>query len=191
MERVQRIYMHPLYQRELKEIKDKERERIYCKHDESHFLAVARLMYISCLENKAALPKALIYAAAFLHDIGRAAQYRESVPHEEASVRLAAQLMPECGFTDEETQLVCMLIAVHRDRRSEADTNINAAAAVNPKAYFNADADMEAVAAEVTERKALALLFYKADKQSRNCFCCEAAGACNWAMARRTLRIEE
>lgn len=160
MERVRRIYTHPLYQRQLMELKKAEQKRVYCKHDEAHFLAVARLMYISCLENKIAFPKELIYAAAFLHDIGRAAQYRDGVPHEEASVRLAGQIMRECGFTDEETQLVCALIAAHRSKAAE------------------------------TDRKAPAVLFYEADKRSRNCFCCEAADTCNWTPGQRTNGIE-
>lgn len=178
MERVQRIYTHPLYQRELNELKNAERERVYCKHDEAHFLAVARIMYINCLESSIEFPKELIYAAAFLHDVGRAAQYRGGVPHEEASVRLAAQIMPECGFRDEETSLVCALIAAHRNRKAWTDIS-----------KTNTSTNSAAASAESTDTETLAALFYEADKQSRSCFCCEAASTCNWAPERRVLRI--
>ena len=40
------------------------------------FWNVARLMYIYALEEHLELPKELIYAAALLHDIGRAQQYQ-------------------------------------------------------------------------------------------------------------------
>ena len=72
MDRVNQIWSHPAYQEHYKKIQELESERIFCRHTPEHFLDVARLMYIYALEEHLELPKELIYAAALLHDIGRA-----------------------------------------------------------------------------------------------------------------------
>ena len=72
MDRVNRIWRHPVYQEHYKKIQELESERIFCRHTPEHFLDVARLMYIYALEEHLELSKELIYAAALLHDIGRA-----------------------------------------------------------------------------------------------------------------------
>ena len=71
MKRIQDIFTHPLYQEQLSLLMDAEKDRIFCRHTVEHFLDVARLMYLYNLEDSAGLEKELIYAAAFLHDIGR------------------------------------------------------------------------------------------------------------------------
>lgn len=80
MDRVNRIWRHPVYQEHYKKIQELESERIFCRHTPEHFLDVARLMYIYALEEHLELPKELIYAAALLHDIGRAQQYQYNIP---------------------------------------------------------------------------------------------------------------
>ena len=70
MDRVNRIWRHPVYQEHYKKIQELESERIFCRHTPEHFLDVARLMYIYALEEHLELPKELIYASALLHDIG-------------------------------------------------------------------------------------------------------------------------
>ena len=53
----------------------------------SHLLDVARIAYIRNLEKGYGFRKDVIYAAAVLHDIGKALQYEEKVPHEIAGER--------------------------------------------------------------------------------------------------------
>ena len=43
----------------------------------------------------------MIYAAALLHDMGRVRQYRDGTEHHEESARIAARILPECGFSEE------------------------------------------------------------------------------------------
>ena len=61
MDRVNRIWRHPVYQEHYKKIQELESERIFCRHTPEHFLDVARLMYIYALEEHLELPKELIY----------------------------------------------------------------------------------------------------------------------------------
>ncbi len=114
-ERIQRIWDHPLYREAYQLLQELEKDRIYCGHHVEHFLDVARLMWIFNLENRTGIPHDLIYAAALLHDIGRSRQYLENIPHEIASADLAAEILPACGFTGEETSCIRSAILEHRD----------------------------------------------------------------------------
>lgn len=156
MKRVDAIWNHPEYQRYLKELMDCEQEREFCRHTPEHFLSVARLTCLLAAEEKMVFEKELVYAAALLHDIGRSLQYKEGIPHEEAGAGIAEKLLPDCGFTAEESQEVLELILGHRTKR---------------------------------EGKELADFFYRADKLSRNCFCCPAQEHCNWPEEKKNLEI--
>lgn len=157
MERVDRILRHPLFQRELSGLEELERERVFCRHDLTHLLDVARLMTIKAMEEGLALSREVIYAAALLHDIGRGEQYRTGVPHEEAGAKLARVILTDCGFMPEEQTAIVCAIADHRGTASE---------------------------------QPLARLLYFADKKSRPCYACKAAGECNWPMEKRNLTLE-
>ena len=50
MQRIWKIYEHPLFIEGLVKNKDAEKERRFCHHDMNHFLDVARLMYIFSME---------------------------------------------------------------------------------------------------------------------------------------------
>lgn len=114
MDRVLKICHHPLWNKHLKKIAEAEENRIFCRHDIQHFLDVARLMYIENSERELRLSKAIIYAAALLHDIGRAAQYEENTPHEKASANLAEKILFDCGFSQEEQTEILSAISAHR-----------------------------------------------------------------------------
>ena len=43
---------------------------------------------------------------------------------------------------------------------------------------------------EATGETLLALYLYRADKQSRNCFCCPASLECNWPKSKKNLEID-
>ena len=115
MERINRIIEHETYRRCLSDIKCLEKDRIFCGHDMGHFLDVARLAYILDLEEDIGIDRELIYAAALLHDIGRHLQYRQGIPHEQASVQLAAEILKDCGFSEEEVQQITEAIVQHRN----------------------------------------------------------------------------
>lgn len=114
MERVNRILRHPLWRGALARIAELEKDRIYCGHDLDHMLHVARLAYIESLERGLSLSKALIYAAALLHDVGRGLEYEAGIPHEEASRAMAETILPECGFCPEEAEQIMQAISAHR-----------------------------------------------------------------------------
>ncbi len=110
MQRCNNIYNHPLYKKRTEIINDREKDRIFCPHNLAHALDVARIGYIMILEQGLDIPKELIYAAALLHDAGR---YSDK-PHNESGAELARTLMPDCGFTQSETDIVSNAISAHR-----------------------------------------------------------------------------
>ncbi len=117
MERVNQIWRHPMYQECLKKIEELEEKRPFCRHDPAHFLAVARLAHIENLEQRLQIPVEWLYACALLHDIGRHEQYLAGIPHQEASVRLAAPILKDCGFEEEERQAILEAIESHRNAK--------------------------------------------------------------------------
>ena len=88
--------------------------------------------------------------ASLLHDIGRAAQYREGVDHAEAGAAFAERILPEAGFTPEERKLIKGAISGHRQAASRETSD------------------------------ALGDILSWADKQSRMCWRCPAADDCYW-----------
>ena len=107
MNRVNAVWNHGLYREAYQKIQELEHGRRFCGHSAEHFLAVARLMRIYDLQE-------IVYAAALLHDIGRYRQYLDGTPHHEASAELAARILPECGFKEEETEEILGAILGHR-----------------------------------------------------------------------------
>lgn len=164
MKRIEQIGAHPLFQKCLREIDDFERERIYCGHGLAHLLDVARIAYILNLEAGGGLPKALIYAAALLHDVGRAEQYKGNGPHEEVGAEIAAEILRACDFTADESAVIVQAIRGHRGDGPECEaTNTEEAL---PAAYIR-----------------------RADKMSRRCDSCAAVDLCDWPPERKNLKI--
>ena len=118
MDRVNQIWKHPLYQTELHKLQLLEADREFCRHTPEHFLDVARLAYIRALEENYSVSKELIYCTALLHDIGRARQYEDGTPHDEAGAVIAEQILKELGFPPEKIQAIVSAIRGHR-----AETN--------------------------------------------------------------------
>lgn len=115
MERIDKILKHNLFIGNLAKNSAAEADRCFCRHDMVHFLDVARIGMILNLEEQLAIPRTLIYAAALLHDIGKHEQYKEGVPHEVASAKLAPRILRDCGFDEQETKLITDAILSHRD----------------------------------------------------------------------------
>lgn len=163
MSRVNRILSHPHYQQCLAKNRKAEEGRIFCGHDMTHFLDVARIAYIFSLEQKSGIPKEWIYAAALLHDIGRWQQYESGICHAKASAGIAETILEEADFTKEERRMICAAILGHR-----GDGN------------FTQLPD---------EAKTFAQILYDADKASRCCFACDAESECDWSRAKKNLRV--
>lgn len=181
MKRVNEILKHPLYKEALSSIRRAEESRIFCRHDMEHFLSVARLAWIYNLEEGETLSRELIYAAAMLHDMGRAREYEDGTPHQEAGAELAEEILPACGFSRDEWGIIRWAIRFHRAgaaRRGEDGRQPGGRGAEHPR--------------ERTEeiRGLLGEYLYRADKQSRACFSCKAQRECNWPAEKRNLEVE-
>ena len=114
MNRADRILYHPLFRVLLAEIAELERERPFCGHGIEHLLDVARLAQLYNLEEGLGADRELLSAAALLHDLGRAEQYRDGTPHEQAAAALARPILTDCDFTDAEQERICAAISAHR-----------------------------------------------------------------------------
>lgn len=127
----------------------RERERVYCKHQWEHSIAVARVAYVITLEtNTPNLTKDVVYAAGLLHDIARWLQYDEGRDHAEAGAELAVEILEAAGYDDQEIQVICEAIGRHR----------------KPPAHEHND---------------LGNILYRADKAVRPCRFCEVREGCN------------
>lgn len=121
MERVWKIYTHPLYVKNLKKNQEIEMDRIFCKHNIEHFMDVARLAYIFKLERQYSVEKELIYITALLHDVGKWQQYEEGIPHEIASAQIAEQILTILKFGQEEKKQIVDAILSHRDGKGAGE----------------------------------------------------------------------
>ncbi len=99
MKRLDRIIHHPVFQQELERLEFYEKDRIYCRHNLEHLLAVARTAQILNLERQANIPQDVLYAASLLHDIGRACQYATGQPDRQPGVMLAEKTPKDAAFT--------------------------------------------------------------------------------------------
>ena len=159
MRRVNAILRHPLFVEKLHLLDELEEERAFCRHGLTHLLDVARLMWIDVLEQGLDLERETVYAAALLHDLGRAEQMQRGIPHEDAGAALAKSILPDTGFSAEETEAVIAAIRCHRG---------------------SAPADA---------REMLGEILYRADKVCRLCWRCDARAACNWPEERKNAGI--
>ncbi|MDO4281212.1 MAG: HD domain-containing protein [Peptococcaceae bacterium] len=108
---VDRLLTHPTYLHALDAIERKEETRRFCRHGLDHFLDVARISWIICLEHGRDFDKETVYLAALLHDIGRS---QGDAHHDAASVAMARTLLADCGADAACIRAVCDAIAVHR-----------------------------------------------------------------------------
>ena len=161
MKRVNAIYMHPLYQTYYRRLEEAEQGRIFCRHQMTHLMDVARIAYIRSLEEVLGLDREVIYAAAVLHDIGKVLQYEEGIPHEITGEKIAAEILDglagENAFSETEKAMILTAIRGHRKLRDEP---------------------------EVLER-----LLYESDKASRMCFACPAEPQCDWNEEKKNKEI--
>lgn len=163
MPRVQAVWEHPVFQRELARLGALEQDRVFCRHGVRHLLDTARIMWVRVLELGLDVDREVVYAAALLHDVGKAEQYEMGEPHELAGERLAGEILaslPE-GSRFSDAERTAMLTAIRGHRRLRADA------------------------------EPLEWLLYQADKASRACFACppEVRAACSWPDEKKNLAI--
>ena len=178
MKRVNEIYDHPVFQEKFRALQEVEKDRLFCKHTLEHLIDVARLMYIYALEHDLSISKELIYATALMHDIGRIDQIEQGTPHEKAGAALCDVILPDCGFSKEETEVIKAAILNHRNETSGNLPEKNLC-----------DKDMFDEKKMVCENDLLCEILYRADKKSRNCFACEMKKECNWDEEKMNLKI--
>ena len=117
MERCNKIYNYPLYRSAAEHIKRTEKDRAFCLHDIDHSLDVARIAYILSLENNLGIEREIIYAAALMHDIGR----YTGKPHNAKSAEMAYKILPECGFSESEVNIIADAVDNHRSDTARTD----------------------------------------------------------------------
>lgn len=108
------------FRHHIEKIDGLEKKRCFCKHGFEHGLNVARVAYVYILEQgELLIPKEVVYAAAFLHDIGRWVEYETGEDHAEVSAGLARPLLEMSGFRIEEIQVILQGIREHRRHQEE------------------------------------------------------------------------
>jgi len=125
MDRIDKILNHDLFLYHLGRNNAAEADRRFCRHGMVHFLDVARIGTIIALEEGLKINREWIYAAALLHDCGKHEQYEMGTPHEQASARIAPEILKTCGFNDEETGVIVTAISRHRDPEAAKEKNLN------------------------------------------------------------------
>ena len=127
MKRVAALLSAPQYKEYTDQIDRWEKTRRFCRHDRNHLWETARTAYILYLSGEVPCPeladfseatvREMIYAAAFLHDIGRFREYEnEALDHGEEGAVLARPLLTGAGFSDAQSALILKAIAHHRKR---------------------------------------------------------------------------
>ena len=114
MDNINKILHHPKYKSLLEELNELEKDREFCNHTLEHFLDVARIAYITVLEEELNYSKEVIYSIALLHDIGRVLQYKKGIDHNEGSAIIADELLEETSFNKEEKDKIIKAIKAHR-----------------------------------------------------------------------------
>jgi len=94
-----------------------ERTREFCHHDLQHALDVARICLL-LVQQQSWDPgyRVLCYAAGLLHDCCRHRLYQfQELDHAVLGAEFARKVMPDCGFDQQQTELVAEAIAAHRN----------------------------------------------------------------------------
>lgn len=131
MERIDLILQNAKFKEVVAQIQKWEADRIFCHHDMGHFLDVARIMMIMYAEypenikQEHPYSKELIYATALLHDMGRAIQYETGIPHEQAGIEIADDILKQTRFEESEIKLILASIQNHRNAQIKQDLNLN------------------------------------------------------------------
>ncbi len=162
MERVNRIIKNDKFRNYLLDIDEWEKDRIFCRHQMDHFLGVARIAVLIC--------------------------HREPENHhllESEELIYAAALLHDIGRGEQyrtgrrheaiSAELASEILQECGFEKNEMDT-ITSAIATHRE---------QSIAGEHTLNGVL----YRADKLSRNCFCCRVAKDCDKEETKRTMYL--
>ncbi|MCL6479633.1 MAG: HD domain-containing protein [Peptococcaceae bacterium] len=127
MDRIERIKRDPLYTECLALNGERERDRLFCRHDFRHMLSVSRISYkiisetgnLDCfarMEKLSGTAQAVevIRAAGLLHDMARWRQYDTGEDHALEGSRMARPVLERAGFINREIETVTRAIREHR-----------------------------------------------------------------------------
>ena len=115
------VLNHNLFNEKINKIEDDEKTRVFCKHDFSHLMDVARICYIINLEENLNIDKDLIYVTALLHDLGRADEVYTGINHSILSQEIAQEILKDLDFDDESKQRIISAIKYHRTNEENDD----------------------------------------------------------------------
>ena len=115
------VLNHKLFNKKINKIEDDEKTRVFCKHDFSHLMDVARICYIINLEENLNIDKDLIYVTALLHDLGRADEVDTGINHSILSQEIAQEILKDLDFNDESKQRINSAIKHHRTNEENGD----------------------------------------------------------------------
>ncbi len=122
LELTNRILTNETYCKELDRLRKLEKDRVFCGHDIEHFLDVARIVMIICMEKNIDVVPDIIYSASLLHDIGRSEEYTENIPHHIAGKEKAEKILDEAGCCEDMKKKILSLILNHRNKDNEKDS---------------------------------------------------------------------
>ncbi len=159
MKYVERLLEDKRFREVLEELERLEADRIYCRHDFTHLMDVARIASREQLESGGVADEEQIYLAALLHDIGRAEEYKNGISHAIAGKKLAGEILLHIGYPGQKTEQILAVIEGHRGETP--------------------------VLQEDPGTEVLVQLIQTADQKSRPCFFCRAADTCKWSSDRK------
>lgn len=160
LQRADNIMKNAEFMKVVRQIEEAETDRVYCRHGLAHLMDVARIGAVIVREKDLDIRMDMIYAAALVHDLGRAAEYADGTPHAQGSVILARRILPECGYSDSEVSEIVRAVSAHSlDGNQRSDLP-------------------------------LADVLFEADKKSRLCFMCDAAGTCKWSDEKKNMELQ-
>ena len=125
MEKYEVILKDAEYIEHIRKIEELEVERIFDRHNISHFLDVARIGMLINLTEEYGIEKDMIYAAALLHDVGRDVQYIDGTPHEKASVPIAKEILSRTEYSTKEIELILKAINDHRTKEIKDEKSLS------------------------------------------------------------------
>lgn len=175
LDRVNEILKSKKFIEYVSELKRLEKNRVFCKHGIDHSLDVARISYIKVLENNFKFSKEVIYAAALLHDLGRVDEYKHDIPHNVAGVKIAKEILNETTFTTKEKNQIVNAILNHRKKSNDYE-------------FFHNEEDI--LDDDLNDIIKLSEIILSSDKESRNCFDCDAVNMCYWDENKKNFKIK-
>ena len=173
MKRFNQILKDQNYQNYITRLQAMEQDRVFCKHDMTHFLDVARIAYIIAGRENLPYNREIIYTTAILHDIGRV----DALPaesHGEVSARLALEILPKYDYNEEEIELITEGIRTHNNREY-FETDGFKTDCFGKECFETGYANSNSAVLNFQR------LIYRADKLSRLCFMCPAQADCYWS----------